>query len=242
MAGARLLAVSQGGGEEGFGQTVSDGEGRYEFILAPGEYMVAVKREGYAQFSFRALREKFQIPQRQAFEHKDLSAAEQGSIQFERGVFRGGAHQHDRAVLHVRQKPILLRFVEAVDLVHEEQSALPVPTPDLGRLEDFPQFGHAGENGADLDKTVICFLRQQACNGRLADARRTTEHERKNMFLLDCQPYRLAFADQVFLADELLNSPRAHSICKRLSLLIGGVLKEVRVPPGLMTAHRRRGF
>jgi hypothetical protein len=62
----------------------------------------------------------------EAVEDQDLGAREEGGVQLEGRVLGGGPDQHDGAVLHVRQEAILLRLVEAVDLVDEEQRAAAV--------------------------------------------------------------------------------------------------------------------
>ena len=58
-------------------------------------------------------------------EHQHPRARQQRRNQFERRIFGGGANQHDGAVLHHRQEGILLRAIEAMDLVDEQQRALP---------------------------------------------------------------------------------------------------------------------
>ena len=58
-------------------------------------------------------------------EHQHARARQQRRVQLERRVFGGGADQHDGAVLHHRQEAVLLRAVEAVDLVDEQQRPLP---------------------------------------------------------------------------------------------------------------------
>ncbi|KKM84610.1 hypothetical protein LCGC14_1297350, partial [marine sediment metagenome] len=50
--------------------------------------------------------------------------AEQSGREREAGVLGGGAHQRHRAALDDGQEAVLLRAVEAVDLVHEQQGAL----------------------------------------------------------------------------------------------------------------------
>jgi hypothetical protein len=72
-----------------------------------------------------------------------LRPAEQRGVEREAGVFGGGADQRDRAVFHHGQEAILLRAVEAVDLVHEQQGAPPGQRHGFGLGEDFLEIGHA---------------------------------------------------------------------------------------------------
>ena len=54
----------------------------------------------------------------------DPAAREQRRVDLEVGVLGGGADEDDRAILDGRQQRVLLRLVEAVDLVQEEDRAL----------------------------------------------------------------------------------------------------------------------
>ena len=56
----------------------------------------------------------------------DAAAREQRGVQLERRVLRGRADQPDRAALHIGQKRVLLRLVEAMDLIDEEDRAAAV--------------------------------------------------------------------------------------------------------------------
>ena len=57
-------------------------------------------------------------------EHQHARARQQRGVELERRIFGGGADQHHGAVFHHRQKRILLRAVEAMHLVDEQQRAL----------------------------------------------------------------------------------------------------------------------
>ena len=65
----------------------------------------------------------------------------------------------------MRQESVLLRLVEAVDFIDEQQRALPVLAPDLRGLEHFLQIRHAGEYGADLHESQIGLPGQQPREG-----------------------------------------------------------------------------
>ena len=64
-------------------------------------------------------------------EDQHLRAAEQRGVEFEAGVLGRRADQRDRAALDEGQEAVLLRAVEAVDLVHEQQRALARPARAL---------------------------------------------------------------------------------------------------------------
>ena len=60
----------------------------------------------------------------QALEADDPGAGEERAVHLEAGVLGGGAEQGDHAALDVGQHRVLLRLVEAVDLVDEQDGAL----------------------------------------------------------------------------------------------------------------------
>ena len=68
------------------------------------------------------MRDERLLAERLEAEH--LAAREQRRVDRERRVLGGGADQRDRARLDVGQEGVLLRLVEAVDLVDEEDGAL----------------------------------------------------------------------------------------------------------------------
>ena len=111
-------------------------------------------------------------------EHQHAGARQQRRIQFEGRIFGGGADQHDGAVFHHRQKRILLRTVESVDLVDEEQRALPGFAARARLLERLLQVGDAGEDRRNLLEMQIGFLRKKPRHGGLAGAGRSPEHQR----------------------------------------------------------------
>ncbi|GAA3269548.1 hypothetical protein GCM10020258_42320 [Sphingomonas yabuuchiae] len=68
-------------------------------------------------------------------EDQYLRPAQKGGVEFEGGILRRRADQRDRAILDKGQEAVLLRTVEAVDLVHEQQCPLAEPgmVPRLGK-------------------------------------------------------------------------------------------------------------
>ncbi len=85
--------------------------------------------------------------ERQRLEPEQGRARQQGRVDLEVGVLGGGADEHEQAALDRRQQRVLLRLVEAMDLVEEQDGALvtlaeAVPRP----LGDLP---HVLDRGGD---------------------------------------------------------------------------------------------
>ena len=161
------------------------------------------QRQGAAQVLFRPLRHALQIGRRQPVQHDHLCPAEQGGVEFERRILSSGPHQQDGAVFHMRQEPILLRLVETVDLIHEQQRALPVRAPDFRLFKDLAQFRHAGENRTDLHEMQVRFRCQQPRDGGLAHARRPPEDQRRQAACGQHRAQGAVRGQHLFLPDHL---------------------------------------
>ena len=82
----------------------------------------------------------------------DAAAGEQRGDDLERRVLGGGADQADGAALDVGQKGVLLRLVEAMDLVDEEDGARAELRGLFGIDHDLLDLLDAGEDGGELDE------------------------------------------------------------------------------------------
>ena len=110
------------GREQGFGQV----DERAAVAVGHGAQHgagVGFERQGAALGLLRAGEQGLKRAVVQPVEHKHRATREQGAVQLERGILGGGAHQNHGAVLDHGQEGVLLRPVEAVDLVDEEQGA-----------------------------------------------------------------------------------------------------------------------
>ena len=84
----------------------------------------------------RAAEEMDDLFFRQRLKHVNTAAGEQGRNDLERRIFGGSADQADVALLYVREKRILLSFIEAVDFVDENDGARAVLAGALGVSHD----------------------------------------------------------------------------------------------------------
>ena len=74
---------------------------------------------------------------RQRFEHDDEGTGEQGTDHFEGGILCGGPYQDDGPPFNMGEKGVLLRFIEAMNFVDEQDSPLAMDRPPLlSRLDD----------------------------------------------------------------------------------------------------------
>ena len=190
----------------------------------------------------------------QLFEPPDPHPRQERGVDLEVRILGCCPDQRDRAVLDVRQQGILLRLVEAVDLVEEEDRALAVEREPLLRLGDrAPDVGDTGHHRAHRRELGADLRREQAGQAGLAGARRSPQQQRREVAAGDAPAQRSALADEVLLPDELLEVPRAHPGRERLAL--GRWLEErlgsgagdspgwhgrMVAPPGPVTPRSRR--
>jgi hypothetical protein len=235
--GALLDVVGERGGVQG-GAGVWEGLelfGHVEEVAAvavghgdQGAAGVVVQGQPVADEVFGTVEECGQGGFVEAFEDEDLGAGEEGAVEFEARVLRGGADQGDRAVLDVGQEAVLLGAVEAVDLVDEQQGALPDGAPAAGGGEDLAQVGHAGEGGRHRFEGQVAAVREEAGDGRLPHAGRTPQDGGAEALRRDHATQRGVRGQEVVLPDDLIQ--------------LGGAQAVGEWPGGLLVEERQGRF
>ena len=115
-----------------------------------------------------------------------------------------------RPFLDEREQHVLLRAAEAVHLVEEEDRALAVlAQPAAGPLRDLADVLHARGHRREALERLLGRARDEPGDRGLARAGRPPEDQRREPVRLDQHPQRLARAEQMLLADDLVERPRA---------------------------------
>ena len=127
----RRAALAAGGAEEPRGdlQDVQRGAGvalrqRHDRRHGVGIQLETEAAQAAVGVRHRPADDRLEIRLGQPLQHVDAAAREQRRDHLERRVLGGRADQGHGAALDVRQERVLLRLVEAVDLVDEEDRAL----------------------------------------------------------------------------------------------------------------------
>ena len=164
----------------------------------------------------RAVQQDLEVGGFQRLQDENLATGKQGSDDLEGRILRRGADQHDGAALHGAEERILLRLVEAVDLVDKEDGSGGAGEEGfvLGLVDDFPDFLDTRADGAEGVELPVQGVGDDTGQGGLADAGRPPEDEGGQDTALDHPPKDAAFADQVTLADVLLQGDGAHPLRK----------------------------
>src|SRR5439155_2549292 len=162
-----------------------------------------------------------------------------GGVHFERRVLRRRAEEDDVAVLDVREDDVLLRLVEAVDLVDEEDGALVREAADLARfLDELSKLRDAARHGGDPDEARLRHARRDRREGRLPGPRRSPQDHRRDLPRVERLSQEAALADDVLLPDELREVTRPHARREGLRLRHSAILS--LVPNRSLPPARRR--
>ena len=114
------------------------------------------------------------------------------------------------------EEGVLLRLVEAVDLVDEDDGAAALAPPALlGRAQDLAHLLDPGEDRAHRLEVGLGQAADHEGEGRLARAGRAPEDERAELVLLDRAAQGPAGAEHLLLAEDLVERARPHPVGER---------------------------
>ena len=144
-----------------------------------------------------------------------LAAREKRGIDLEARVLGGRANQGDGAVLDIGQEAVLLRAVEAMDLVDEQQRLLTglAAVPGLG--ENLLEVGDARKHSGNGDEPQTDGVGEQPCDAGLAGSRRPPQDHRGEAAGGDHPPDRAVGTGQMLLPDDLVERRRPQSVGER---------------------------
>ena len=130
-----------------------------------------------------------------------------------------------------------MRFVEAVDLVDEEDRPFAGATC-CGLVQDSPDVLHTCTHRAELDEGCFRGSGNEAGKGGLAAAGRTPEDHGRESVLADQDTERFAFTEEVLLSGKLIEGVRPDAFRKRYivpPVLVRGIrAKEVHYRDGVV--------
>src|SRR5262245_39902976 len=144
-------------------------------------------------------------------QHEDATPRQQRAGELEARVFGRRADQRDDAVLDPWQKRVLLRAIEAVDLVAKQNRALALEFPPLiGLADDLADARHPlGDRGERLEMSLRV-IGDDARQGRLAGSRRAPENAAAHVAATDQLAQRLPRSQELLLAEKLVQRTRTH--------------------------------
>ena len=154
------------------------------------------------------------------------AAAHQRPIHLEVGVLGGGTDQDHGTVLHPGEQRILLRLIEAVHLVDEENGAAPLEVEPLPRRRHrLANLLDARKHRIEADEGGLGGVGDDPRQGGLTGAGRAVEDQAREAIGLDRPSQQPPRPQDVRLTDEFVEDPGAHPGCKGLG--IGGAKEGV---------------
>ena len=168
-----------------------------------------------------------QILRRQRLEDKDLTPGQQRGIDLKGGVLGGGADENDASLLHKGEKGVLLRLVEAVNLIDKQQGGLPHDPIGLRLLHDLFDLFDAAGHSAEVNEVGSGLSCDNPGQRSLSNSRRAPEDHGGHLVLLNELAQNLSLSQQVLLPHILLQRLRTQPACQGtapLSIVKQGLL------------------
>ena len=166
-------------------------------------------------FLYRTAGQFQQVVAPQALQHIHLAAAQQGTDDLERRVLRGGTNQRDDALLDGSQQAVLLRLRETVDFIDEQDGAGGVEEAVLlGTVHHLAHVLHTARHGRQRVEGRLQLVGNNRGQRGLAHSRRSPQDETGDAPRLYHAAQHGSLADQMLLADVVVERRRAHSFCQ----------------------------
>ena len=149
---------------------------------------------------------------RQRLQLKNPRPRKQSAVHLKVRILRRRPDQDQRTVFDKRQKVILLRLVEAMNLIDEKDCPPPVGAEVFLRSTDHIfQILLSRIGRIDLQKRSLRRIGNHMCQRRLARARRTVENDRTQTIRLDGTIKERPFSDHFLLTDNIVQRLGAHT-------------------------------
>ena len=156
----------------------------------------------------------------EAFQDEDLAAGQQRAVELEAGVLGGGSNEDDRAVFDVREERVLLGTVESMDLVDEQERALPDLPALPSSLKDLPEVRNTGERRREGFEGQVGLLGEEPGDGRLPAPGRSPQHHRREPLSIDHPPDWGNTREEMVLPDDIGQRVRTQTVRQRPGFVV----------------------
>ena len=172
-------------------------------------------RGGRGQRLAGSRQQRQQLGLAQRLEHMHRRARQQRRVDLEGRVLGRRTDEGEQTRLDMRQEGVLLRLVEAVHLVDEDDAAPPPRLRALRALDRLADVLDPAQHRGDRHEVGVEGLGGEPRQRRLAHARRAPQDHRMRPARHEGRAQRLARAQQVGLADHLVDVARAQPLGQR---------------------------
>src|SRR5436190_18894781 len=170
----------------------------------------------------RAVNQLFELFDAERFKSKDLGPRDERAVYVKERIVSGGAYQPNVSGLNVGQEDVLLRLIEMMDLVNEEDGLLSGCVAAIRRASNYAtHFGHVTFHAADSNEFGVRHFCDDAGQRGLSAPWRAGEDHRRQTIGFNGASQKFAGAKDVFLADKFLQRARSHPCGERRSAVCG---------------------
>src|SRR5258708_1548346 len=148
----------------------------------------------------------------QTVQHEDACARQERGINFKTWILGSGSDKRDDAALDMWQDSILLRFVEAVYLIDEQDGALLAELLQFaGILYHFTQVCDACRDGTERDEVGMSLASNHLCQCCFAAAGWPPQNHRGNAVLFNAATQDPPWRQEMLLPENLVQCARTHA-------------------------------
>ena len=177
-----------------------------------GVHLDAIFTEAALGIVQRAVDQFLQLLDAQRFELKNLRARNQGAVHVEERIVCRSADQAQIAALHIRQKNVLLRLVEVMNFVNEQNSSLTRRSKAIrGPCHHTSHLGDVAFHSAQPLEFGAGHVRDDLCERCFAGAGRAGEDDGRQPIGFNRAPQEFSRREDVLLPDEFLQGSRPHA-------------------------------
>src|SRR5436190_891279 len=163
-----------------------------------------------------AINQCFELLHCQRLKAKNLRPRNECAVYIKEWVVGGCANKTKSPCLHVRQENVLLRLVEMMDFINEQDCLSPGCSQTIhGRGNDTAHLGDITFYAADPDEFRVRHFRNDPSQGGLAGARWAGENHRRQPIGFNGTAQQLTRPQNVLLTNELIERVWTHTRGKR---------------------------
>jgi hypothetical protein len=166
-----------------------------------------------------AIDQHFELLDCERLKSKNLRSRHECAVNIKEWIVSGRADEAESPCLDVWQENVLLRLVEMMDLINEQDRLSPGRAQTICGCSDNPaHFGDIAFYAADPDELCVRHFRNDPSQCGLAAAGRPGENHRGQTIGFNGTAQQFARRQDVLLADELVERARTHARGKRRTI------------------------
>ena len=170
--------------------------------------------------SQRAIDQLFEFVDAERFELKNLRPRHERAVDIEKRIVSRRADQSQISAFDIGKENVLLRFVEMVDLVDEQNRLLPGGAGAIGRARDHTaHFGHIAFHATQPNELGVSHVGDDMSERGFSGARRPGQNHRWQTIGFNRTAKQFSRSKNMFLADKFIERSRSHPRGERRSLV-----------------------